>query len=609
MLRAPIILALLAAIVGGDDPYCPAYPKPVRKAHLARLEIERSAQALSTNFVEPVVIWSGPRNIPTLAGNNFIDDYIYDKMGRAGVKPAPLTSDTEMLRRLSLDLTGRIPSIERVESFVASPDPAKRAKLIEQLISSPAFVDYWTAFFANHFEVTSEYYYFIGIPGRNLFYDYLRDFVGRDRSYRDVVNELISSSGDSLEEAALNFLVRGVQQGDPIQDTWDVVSDRITTKFLGVQTECVSCHHGANHLEQINLYLAERTREEFWGLSAFLSRTNFIQLAVDAFDEQSHYLINDRSTGAYTGAVNPNNPGPRPFRTGTAVTPAYMFNGEEPASGGWRSELARMVVSDRQFARATVNYLWAHFFGSGIVDPVDGWDLSRIDPDNPPPAPWTLQPTHPALLEALADEFIRSGYSIRTVIRLIAQSKTYQLSSSYPGDWRPEYELYFARHQPRRLKPEEIYDALTTATMTETPMYVEGFDTPLYYAMQLPDPSEPRSNYRIMDFLDKLGRGDWWQRPPTQDSTVIQALLLMNDYTVNSRAFANRGVLTHVTRVAQAGLGDREAIDRLFLATLGRWSTDEEFEILLSTKTADYEQWLADCQWALLNKLDFIFNY
>ena len=87
-------------------------------------------------------------------------------------------------------------------------------------------------------------------------------------------------------------------------------------------------------------------------------------------------------------------------------------------------------------------------------------------------------------------------------------------------------------------------------------MYVEGFDNPLYYAMQLPDPSEPRSNYRIMDFLDKLG------------------------------------------------LGDREAIDRLFLATLGRWSTDEEFEILLSTKTADYEQWLADCQWALLNKLE-----
>ena len=198
-------------------------------------------------------------------------------MRRGGVEPAPFTTDTEILRRLSLDLTGRIPSMERVESFVADPDPAKRAKLIEGLIILEAFVDHWTSFFLKHFEVTSEYYNFIGLPGRNPFYEYVRDFVARERPYSDVVRELIASSGDSFEQGSLNSLVRGVQQNDPIQHTGDVLTDRITTKFLGVKTECVSCHNGERHLEEINLYLAERTREEFWGLPAFLARTSFVE--------------------------------------------------------------------------------------------------------------------------------------------------------------------------------------------------------------------------------------------------------------------------------------------------------------------------------------------
>ena len=145
--------------------------------------------------------------------------------------------------------------------------------------------------------------------------------------------------------------------------------------------------------------------------------------------------------------------------------------------------------------------------------------------------------------------------------------------------------------------------------MTQTPMYVEGFSRPIYYAVGLPDPSEPRNNYRIMDFLDRMGRGDWWQTPSTAGGSVLEALYMMNDDIINSRVFGNRGVLTHVTRILQQNLEDREAIDQLFLATLGRWATDQEFQTLMAVKTDDREQWLADTQWALLNKLDFVFNY
>src|SRR6185503_18277562 len=159
-----------------------------------------------------------------------------------------------------------------------------------------------------------------------------------------------------------------------------------------------------------------------------------------------------------------------------------------------------------------------------------------------------------------------------------------------------------------RLFAEEIYDAVITATGTEVPMQVEGFARPIYYAIQLPDVTEPRSNGSITNFLTTFGRGDWWQVPRRQSSDVLQVLYQMNDNQINFRTFGSRNVATNVTRVMEAGLGDREAVNRIFLATLSREATDKEYSILISKKTANYEQWLSDIQWALLNKIDFVFS-
>ena len=224
MLRLPLVLALVLAAQSGDDPYCPAYPKPQRAILEARQALQRSVFPMTAQTVHPVVMWSAPRGAAAVVPNNFIDQHIFGAMAADNVNPAPNAGSSQILRRLSLDLTGRIPTIEKVEEFVASDDPAKRDKLIDELIASEAFVDNWTAYFANHFEVTSNYYNFVGIPGRNLFYNYIRDFVARDRSYADVATELIASSGDSHDQGPVNFLVRGIQQGDPIQDTWDVLA-------------------------------------------------------------------------------------------------------------------------------------------------------------------------------------------------------------------------------------------------------------------------------------------------------------------------------------------------------------------------------------------------
>ena len=594
----------------GADPYCPAYPQPQRVLDLARLALERGAQAYSARAGKT------PMRRAT-ASTNFIDDFIFSKMAADGVEPAPLTTDAEFLRRVTLDLTGRIPTPEQAADFLNNPDGNKRLALIDSLIGSGAYVDNWTLFYANLFEVTSGYYNMISVDSRNLFYRNLRDFVQNDRSLAGLATDLISGTGDSFTSGPLNFLVRGWQNGDPVQDTWDTLTDRVTTRFLGAKTECISCHDGRRHLEKINLWLTSHRREEFWGQSAFFSRMQMTSLSLDAFNQQLHFMIVERGSGGYPSIVSPQQPGPRPSRYGGPYTPAYIFNGEQPRTGEWRRELGRIVTADRQFARAAVNYIWAHFFSSGIVDPPDGWDLARIDPSHPPPEPWTLQPTHPELIERLADEFIRSNFSIQSVIRPIVQSNAYQLSSRYPGEWKPEYARYFAKHQPRRLSAEELYDALATATLTLRPMFVRGFDQPVYYASQLPDMNEPNIDpASIGTILTNFGRGNWWNINRTTRPTVLQVLFMMNDSSIDLRTFGrsptNLGSPEFTTRVSllmQSNLSDTDAVKQLYLATLGRYPADEELTVVNRQPKPSREQWLGDIQWALLNKLDFMFNY
>jgi Protein of unknown function (DUF1553) len=309
--------------------------------------------------------------------------------------------------------------------------------------------------------------------------------------------------------------------------------------------------------------------------------------------------------------VSPSSPGPRPARTGGPWEPSYITTGEEPQNGEWRKEFARMLILDRQFAKAAVNYLWAYFFNYGLVDPPDAWDLARVDPEEPPPAPWTLQVTHPELLEQLTDFFIQNNYSIKSVIRLIANSNAYQLSSKYPGAWRPTYTRYFAKHYPRRLSAEELYDALQIATDTTTPMFVPGSDQPLRYANQLPDPTEPRSDPAVLEFLNTFGRGDWWNVKRNPSPTILQLLYTLNANQTVLRTFASRpdSPLNRPGRLVDSGLSDEEIIRQLYLATLTRYPTAEETGAVLAMKSGTRLDWVSDLQWALINKLDFIFDY
>ena len=609
-LRYIAVAVTILMPASGQDLHCLVYTGAARKADQEIVRRQREFQQFKAlNRKSPPRAASQVSSVVPRA--NFIDNFIFRDIEADRIPVARLTNDYEFIRRAMLDLTGRIPAPDQVDAFAGDSNVNKRTNLINKLIVSQEYVDKWTMYFGDKFQVGSNYYNFIQQEGRNKFYRYLRDFIERDRPYNAFVTEMISASGDSLINSPVNYVARAYQIGDPVQDTFDTFSYNITTTFLGVQTQCISCHNGRGHLEPINLYLTGKRRPDFWGQAAFFSRMNVTTFAASAYGPTAYATVEDRDGGGYTSAVPATNPGQRPLRYGGPYMPSYIFNGAKPATTNWRAELAGMVTHDRQFAKATVNYLWAAMFNLGIVDPADNWDLGRVDPENPPDT-LPLQVSHPELLEALATEFINSGFSIRHMVQLMAQSNAYQLSSQPPDGWKELYTSYFAKHLSRRLSAEEIYDAVVTATGTATPMYVQGFDKPVMYAMQLPDPTEPRGDGNIQRFLSQFGRPDWVSQPRNTTSTILQVLFLMNDYQINARAFAGRqdSRSTRVATLLASNLPQEEMIRQLFLSTIGRPPTDAETQALQRNRpTGLLEDWLADVQWALLNKIDFLFNY
>ncbi len=609
-IRTGIAFLLTPILLSAADPGCPRYPAAARTETAESIDLDRAYETMSR--LRAAQRDPGRIQRAAEARSNFIDQRLFAKMAADNVKPAPVSSDSEFLRRVTLDLTGRIPTPEAAEAFLASTDPDKRTKYVDTLLNSDAYTDQFTLFFLNKFRV-SRNHESVSVPARNVFYEFVRSFVQADRPYDQFVRELLSASGEVDSQPGTQFFARWMDVNGPIQDSWDDITDKITTTFLGFKTECVSCHNGRAHLEKINLWLTRRTRQQFWQTSAFLSRMYYIRWSDDINGFRPRIVLIDRDYGSYSGSVNPSNPGNRPARTNAVVEPEFIFNQAKPRGENWREDLGRIVTGDKQFARATANHLWANFFGHGIVDPPEAWDFMRTDKSNPPPEGWPSQNAHPELLDDLADFFIRNNYQLKPLIRQIVTSDAYQLSSRYDGEWQPAYIRYFARFEARRLSAEQLYDALVTATRTEQPMTVAGLANALKYANQLPDAAEPSTDSRVVDFLNQAGRGNWTTIERSEEPTILGLLFGMNEAQVVQRSMGTSTAAissrNQVLRIDAMPVTDEEAIRKMYIATLTRWPSDAELAAVLQYRSGPRAQWLSDLQWALLNKLDFSFNY
>ncbi|HEX9983028.1 MAG TPA: DUF1549 domain-containing protein [Thermoanaerobaculia bacterium] len=506
---------------------------------------------------------------------------------RAVEKPATAAaaSDDEFLRRVTLDLTGQIPDAATVVAFLDDPSPGKRQKKIDELLVSEAFVDRWTLWFGDlvqNVQISNnarEYYI-----GRNAYYTWIRTSFAANKPYDAMVRELLSGRGDSFESGVANYVVRQIQLNGPPQDTLDNLAAHSAEKFLGLPALCVSCHDGFAHLEQVNTYLAKKKRMDFWRMAAFFSKTAARPQPANLPENPNvrKFDVRDNPRGAYLLNTTDGNKSPRqPFPgDSNVVEPAFLLTGETPRAGeDWRDAYGRMLTADRQFARATVNLLWKELFGRGFVEPVNSFDLTKL----------ATQPSDPALLESLTDSFIAGRYDLRAVLRTMTTSDAYARS-----------------RRDRRLPAEMLLDAIAKATGVPFRFNVQGLGT-VERAMLLPDPFEGGRRTPASQFLDNFGRGDRDDVARSNDSSVIQALALMNDTIVTQRVRRNTAG-SAVGRVLAKTSDPAAIVDELYLVTLSRRPTAEERSFATGyLRGGNLAARTEDLQYALINTSEFLF--
>ena len=549
-----------------------------------------------------------------LPPRNFIDEEIFGELNKRGIPSAPLASDEEFLRRITLDLTGRLPSPADVRAFVANDDPAKRDAVIDQLIGSGPFVDKWTMWWGDLLENCNFPALFDRRDdGRNAYYAYIKRFVQTDTSLRDVAQELITAAGNHYDAASgnANFPISAKTSMGPSQDTYDNGLVKSATYFLGMaQYDCLLCHNGRGHLESLDLWGSRATRQDAWRMAAHFARLNMPSRSVPTSDYYYFsFDVTDKTTGTYDLNTTTGN---RPARAGSPgqlnLTPIYR-DGETPPDGKWREFLGKKVYQDPLFAYNFVNRFWRSFFGMGLVEPHDMLDPERLDPANPPSAPWKLQATHPVLFQRLAAEFRAADFNVRYLMRLMLRSNAYQMSSRYDGNWTLDMVPLFARHYPRRLWAEEIHDVLATGsglynnyTMTRMPA--------VRLAMQFPDTDEPRNDGNTASFLNSFLRGNRDSRQRSSDLSILQRLAVMNDNFVSNRTRVTAPNLATIFKIT----GNAQVVEEIFLTFLGRRPNEEESRAAVASiagaaNATDRNNALEDLAWACVNKAEFLFSY
>ena len=607
---ALVLVALLAQAAPARAADCPLGGKSVAP-HLERERLYRTIAANSElvassggskrrSVSKPV---GGFRPLPI---GNFIDTHIAAKLAKENVSATDIAGDEEFLRRVTLDLTGTIPTAAEVQAFVADAAADKRAKKIDALLRSDAFVDRWTLWFGDLVQnvqaSTNSREYYIG---RNVYYTWIRDSIRANKPYDQMVRELVAGEGDSFVSGVANYVVRQIQRNGPPQDTLDNLATHSAEKFLGMPVLCISCHGGLGHLEMVNWYLRGKTRTDFYKMAAFFSRTTSRgERYTDPANPNQQIFkthVGFNPNGAYLLNTTDGNKSPRTPAPGESarVEPAFLTTGEQPRAGeSYRVAYGRMLTADRQFARATANYLWKEMFGLGMVEPVNSFDLVKLDD----------QATHPELLEALTDEVIAKGYNLREVLRTISSSNTYQLSARYtPGGWSETWVPYFARRYPRRMEAEVLFDAICAATGVMANMPVQGL-APVTKAVQLPDPLEGGRRSPTGLFLNNFGRGDRDDVARTNDSAILQALSLMNDPVVTTRVRRTTQNST-VGKVLASTSDPGTVADQLYLATLSRKPTASERQIAVDyLRAGTLAERTEDLQFVLLNTLEFMFK-
>ena len=528
----------------GDE----AVLSPVRDAGVtakARGLTVVSARAMGLTATAQFIVSGTPPSPPDSSNppaQNFIDDQIFAKLQRVNLPAFPVTGDSAFVRRVYLDTIGMLPTPVETESFLRDTSRDKRSRLIDRLLDREEYSTHWLTKFEDWFR-NSQYY----SQGRTngSYKRWLHELVREDRPYDQAAREMLTATGDTTVNPAGNFWHPAI---DFMLKKFEVnkAVPTITRVFLGQRFECAECH---NHpLENL-------TQDDFYGLAAFMARTK----VKHGYGQYRRIWYNERS-GEVTHPATKATMSPRfPGAAEPVVIAAHQDRREVLADWITRAQ-------KQQFARAAVNRVWAEYFTIGIVDPPDDFRSTNM-------------PSHPVLLEKLAEHFIDSGFRFKPLHRLILNSQAYQLAAhtpGRPGGSDPLEKLLFARYQPRKLPAEVLMDAVTQVT-----------GVPFEFG-NYPIGTSPKNlvaSIGATQFLTTFGfpRRDIMERR-SESPSLSQALHLLNSDGMHKMMQNESNVLGELLTRESA---DRSAVERLYLRALSRAPSDQQWSTIETFLTSE----------------------
>jgi len=498
----------------------------------------------------PGFAWNNP---PT---NNFIDQLVFEKLQTLQILPSDLCTDDEFLRRAYLDTTGRLPTLEESQAFLANTDPNKRSAVIDQLLDSDDYASFWALKWCDILRSNSKK---LKLAGVHKFRLWVYEGLKQDKPLDQFARELLTATGSVFENPAANYWRASRDPQDATETTAQL--------FLGVRIQCAKCH---NHPFE------RWTQDNYYGIAAAFTRVGR-KNSVDAEEE----VIFTQASGEVTQP-----------RTGKQMKVHLLLQGDVdvPAEQDRRAVFAEWLTRPENpfFARSLVNRTWGHLLGRGIVEPVDDFRDS-----NPP--------SNARLLDELAKQFVANGFSQKWAIRTIMNSRVYQLSSR-TNPFNKNDEIYASHATTRLLTAEQLLDAI--CAVTNVPETFPG--TPVgMRATQLADP--PTDHY----FLKVFGqpqREMACQCERSGESNLSQALQMINGPVVHNKLRADNG---RIAQMIAAGKTDDEIITTLYLAAVSRPPVAEELAASKQHIAAQTDRRMAleDVGWAILNSKEFLFQH
>lgn len=509
-------------------------------------------------------------NLP--APKNFVDQHVFANLTALGIPPSPVCDDATFLRRVTLDIGGRLPTEAEATAFLASTDENKRDKVIDDLLRTPDYADFfankWTALLKNRRDDSSD------IVSNFAFHAWVRDSLLANKPYDQFVRELLAATGTVIGNPPVAWYKRVKEPKQQLED--------VAQLFLGVRMQCAQCHH----------HPFERwSQDDYYSLAAFFS-----QVGRKPSSTRGEDLIFHKR-----GIAVANN-----MKTGAPLKPAALGDAipEIAADEDPRLRLADWMATKNNpfFAKSLVNRYWKHFFQRGLIEPED--DIRDTNP-----------PTNPALLAALEQHFIASGFDLKDLVRVITQSRTYQLSE-VPNEYNLVDRQNYSRYYPRRLQAEVLLDAIDALAGTQT-----DFTNlpPGTRAVALPDNSYNRSS----PFLRVFGRPEGesvCECERVQSSSLAQSLHLINAPDIKAKLGAGNG---RAERLSKEERPNEAKIRELYVAAFAREPRPAELKTAIeylteprlsadgqpvNPQSASRENF-QDLIWALINTKEFLFNH